>query len=134
MFHAESQRHRGKAEWGRVFFMSRGCNEIGPGLLESVYEIVLAHELKTRGFTVARQIVVPIEYRGIKFEEGYRLDLIVEDTIIIEIKSVEELTKVHHKQLLTYLRMMDKPLGLLLNFNVHLMKEGISRIANGIIE
>ena len=108
--------------------------EIGPGLLESVYEVLLAHELKTRGFTVERQVIVPIEYRGIKFEEGYRLDLIVEDTVIVEIKSVEELTKVHHKQLLTYLRMMDKPLGLLLNFNVHLMKEGISRIANGILE
>ena len=108
--------------------------EIGPGLLESVYEVLLAHELKTRGLTVERQVIVPIEYRGIKFEEGYRLDLIVEDTVIVEIKSVEELTKVHHKQLLTYLRMMDKPLGLLLNFNVHLMKEGISRIANGILE
>ena len=108
--------------------------EIGPGLLESVYEVLLAHELKTRGFTVERQVIVPIEYRGIKFEEGYRLDLIVEDTVIVEIKSVEELTKVHHKQLLTYLRMMDKPLGLLLNFNVHLMKEGISRVANGILE
>ena len=108
--------------------------ELGPGLLESVYEVLLAHELKTRGFTVERQVIVPIEYRGIKFEEGYRLDLIVEDTVIVEIKSVEELTKVHHKQLLTYLRMMDKPLGLLLNFNVHLMKEGISRIANGILE
>ncbi len=108
--------------------------EIGPGLLESVYEVLLAHELKTRGFTVERQVIVPIEYRGIKFEEGYRLDLIVEDTVIVEIKSVEELTKVHHKQLLTYLRMMDKPLGLLLNFNVHLMKEGVSRIANGILE
>ncbi len=107
---------------------------LGPGLLESVYEVVLAHELKSRELHVRRQVVVPIEYRGIRFDEGYRLDLLVDDLIIIEIKSVEEVNKVHKKQLLTYLRMMDKPLGLLLNFNVNLMKEGISRVANGIAE
>lgn len=108
--------------------------ELGPGLLESVYEVILAHELKSRGLRAERQIIVPIEYRGLRFEEGYRIDLLVEDTVVVEIKSVEEITKVHHKQLLTYLRMMDKPLGLLLNFNVHLMKEGVSRIANGVLE
>lgn len=108
--------------------------ELGPGLLESVYEVVLAHELKNRSLEIDRQVIVPIDYKGIRFEEGYRLDLLVNDAVIVEIKSVEEITKVHQKQLLTYLRMMDKPLGLLLNFNVNLMKEGISRIANGIAE
>ena len=109
-------------------------SELGPGLLESVYEVILAHELRSRGFDVERQLVVPIIYRSLRFEEGYRIDLLVENAVVIEIKSVEAITKVHHKQLLTYLRMMEKSLGLLLNFNVHLMKEGISRVANGIIE
>lgn len=108
--------------------------ELGPGLLESVYEVVLAHELRSRNLEIDRQVIVPIDYKGIRFEEGYRLDLLVNNAVIVEIKSVEEITKVHQKQLLTYLRMMDKPLGLLLNFNVNLMKEGISRIANGIAE
>ena len=108
--------------------------ELGPGLLESVYETVVSHELKSRGLDVQRQVVVPIEYRGIRFEEGYRLDLLVNESVIVEIKSVEAISKVHYKQLLTYLRLMDKPLGLLLNFNVNLMKEGISRIANGLPE
>jgi len=107
-------------------------SELGPGLLESVYEVILAHELKSRELKVQRQVRVPIEYRGLRFEEGYRLDLLVEDLVIIEIKSVEELTSVHKKQLLTYLRLTDKTLGLLLNFNESLMKHGISRIANGI--
>jgi len=107
-------------------------SELGPGLLESVYEIVLAHELKSRSLQVQRQIAVPIEYRGLRFEEGYRLDLLVENLVIIEIKSVEEITGVHKKQLLTYLRLTNKALGLLLNFNVNLMKQGISRIVNGI--
>lgn len=105
--------------------------EIGPGLLESVYEVVLAHELKSRNLRVDRQVAVPIEYRGLRFEEGYRLGLLVEDTIIVEIKSVSDLTDVHKKQLLTYLRLQNKPLGLLLNSNVNLMKQGIVRIANG---
>ena len=107
-------------------------SELGLGLLESVYEIVLAHELKSRSLQVQRQIAVPIEYRGLRFEEGYRLDLLVENLVIIEIKSVEEITGVHKKQLLTYLRLTNKALGLLLNFNVNLMKQGISRIVNGI--
>jgi GxxExxY protein len=108
--------------------------EIGPGLLESVYEVVLAHELKSRNLSVDRQVSVPIEYRGLRFEEGYRLDLLVEDTIIVEIKSVDKVTDVHKKQLLTYLRLKNKQLGLLLNFNVNLMKHGIVRIANGVEE
>jgi GxxExxY protein len=108
--------------------------EIGPGLLESVYEVILAHELKSRNLGVDRQVAVPIEYRGLRFEVGYRLDLLVEDIIIVEIKSVTDVTDVHKKQLLTYLRLQSKPLGLLLNFNVNLMKQGIVRIANGVEE
>ena len=107
---------------------------LGPGLLESVYEVLLAHELKQRGLHVERQVPVPIQYMGIQFEEGYRLDLLIEDLVVVEIKSVEEVTAVHKKQLLTYLRLAEKPLGLLLNFNVNLMKDGITRIVNGLKE
>jgi GxxExxY protein len=106
-------------------------SELGPGLLESVYEIALAYELRQRGFLVERQIPVPVQYRGIKFDEGYRLDLVVNDLVIVEIKSIEAVTAIHRKQILTYLRMTNRPLGLILNFNVNLMKDGISRIANG---
>lgn len=109
-------------------------SELGPGLLESVYEVLLAHELKERGLQAERQVPVPIEYSGIKFEEGYRLDLLVEDQIVVEIKSVEEVSSVHKKQLLTYLRLTRTSLGLLLNFNVDLMKNGITRIANKLEE
>jgi GxxExxY protein len=109
-------------------------SELGPGLLESVYEVLLAHELKERGFQVERQVPVSIQYMGIQFEEGYRLDLLVENLVIVEIKSVEEVLPVHKKQLLTYLRLTKKSLGLLLNFNVDLMKNGITRIANHLEE
>ena len=104
--------------------------EVGPGLLESVYEVLLAHELRQRGLEVVRQKQVPIEYRGIRFDEGYRLDLFVEGHVIVEIKSLESLLPVHSKQLLTYLRLTRSPVGLLLNFNVSLMKDGIVRLAN----
>jgi GxxExxY protein len=107
-------------------------SELGPGLLESVYEVTLAHELRQRGCCIDRQVPVPIEYRGVRFDEGYRLDIVVNDLVIIEIKSIEEVSPVHKKQLLTYLRLTRRSLGLLLNFNVNLMKEGISRVANGI--
>lgn len=106
--------------------------ELGPGLLESVYEAVLAHELTQRGFRIERQVAVPIVYRGLTFDEGYRLDVLVDGVVIVEIKSVEAITGIHKKQLLTYLRLTNRPLGLLLNFNVELMKQGISRIANGV--
>jgi GxxExxY protein len=109
-------------------------SELGPGLLESVYEVTLAHELRRRGFCIDRQVPVPIDYRGIRFDEGYRLDIVVNDLVIVEVKSIEDVSPVHKKQLLTYLRLTRRPLGLLLNFNVNLMKEGISRIANGIEE
>jgi len=108
--------------------------KLGPGLLESVYEVVLAYEMKQRGFRVERQTPVPIEYEGIHFDEGYRLDLLVENKVIVEIKSVEQISPVHKKQLLTYLRLKDKRLGLLVNFNVELIKQGLSRVVNGLKE
>ena len=104
---------------------------LGPGLLESVYEVVLAYELEKRGLGVVRQQAVPIVYEGTRIEVGFRADLIVEDKVIVEIKSVETVAPVHKKQLLTHLRLADKRLGLLINFNVVLIKDGIKRIANG---
>jgi GxxExxY protein len=109
-------------------------SELGPGLLESVYEVLLAYELKERGFHIERQVAVPIQFRGIQFDEGYRLDILDENLVVVEIKSVEEVSSVHKKQLLTYLRLTKKPLGLLLYFNVDLMKHGITRIANNLEE
>jgi iron complex transport system substrate-binding protein len=103
---------------------------LGPGLLESVYEVVLAHELEKRGLKVEQQKPVPIEFEGIRFDEGFRADLIVEDCIIVELKSVEELSRVHSKQLLTYLRLLDYRLGLLINFGAPVIKDGIRRIVN----
>ena len=105
---------------------------LGPGLLESVYEVVLAYELRKRGLKVERQLPVPVVYDGICFEEGYRLDLLVEEKVIVEVKSIETLTPVHKKQLLTYLRLLDKRLGLLINFNEELIRNGISRVVNGL--
>ncbi len=107
---------------------------LGPGLLESVYEVVLAYELKKIGLNVSRQQSIPITYEDLKFEEGFRADIIVEDKIIIELKSVEEIAKVHQKQLLTYLRLADKRLGLLINFGAALIKDGLFRIVNKLEE
>ena len=107
---------------------------LGPGLLESVYEVVLAHELRKRGLHVVRQQPIAIEYDSIKFDEGFRADVIVEDKVILELKSVEAVAKVHKKQLLTYLRLADKRLGLLINFGAELIKDGISRVVNGLVE
>ena len=104
---------------------------LGPGLLETVYEITLAHELKKRGLLIRRQVPVRIEYDGIQFDEGFRADLIVNDLVIIELKSVESVHRVHKKQLLTYLRLSGKRLGYLINFGEELIKDGISRIVNG---
>ncbi len=104
---------------------------LGPGLLESAYEAVLAFELENRGLRVVRQQAVPIVYQGTRIEMGFRADLIVEDLVIVEIKSVEAIAPVHKKQLLTHLRLAGRRLGLLINFNVTLIKEGITRIANG---
>ena len=105
---------------------------LGPGLLESAYEDVLAYELKKSGLEFERQVVVPIVYEDIKLEIGFRADIIVEKKVIIEIKSVEELTPVHFKQLLTYLRLSGMKVGLLINFNKELLKDGIKRIVNNI--
>jgi iron complex transport system substrate-binding protein len=103
---------------------------LGPGLLESVYEIVLAGELERRGHKVDRQKPVDIHYDGLSCPAAFRLDLLVDDSVIVEIKSVERLAAVHAKQMLTYLRLSDKRLGLLLNFSGETMKEGIRRLAN----
>jgi GxxExxY protein len=103
---------------------------LGPGLLESVYEVVLQKELQKRGLHVMRQTPVPIVWGGVTFVEGFRADLIVNDLVIIELKSVERLAPVHAKQLLTYLRLMDKRLGLLVNFGEALIKTGIKRVVN----
>lgn len=107
---------------------------LGPGLLESVYEATLDFELRKRGLRVVRQIGLPVHYEGIKLELGFRVDLIVGNKVIIEIKSVEALAPVHKKQLLTYLRLMNLRLGLLLNFNVELMRNGIKRVVNGLVQ
>ena len=105
--------------------------DLGPGLLETVYEVLLAHSLESQGLKVKRQVSVPIEYHGIKFEEGFRADIIVEDAVIVELKSVESISKAHKKQVLTYLKLTGCKLGYLLNFGEALMKDGISRILNG---
>lgn len=106
-------------------------SDLGPGLLESVYEIILYHDLINRGFKVERQVPIPIEYKGIKFDKGFVADIIVNDTVILELKSIKETTDVDKKQLLTYLKLADKSVGLLLNFGDSLMKNGITRIING---
>jgi len=103
---------------------------LGPGLLESVYEVVLAGALERRGLKVARQVPVDIEYDGLRFGGAFRIDLQVEDRLIVEIKSVESLSRAHAKQLLTYLRLSHQPVGLLLNFAGATMKEGIRRVVN----
>jgi GxxExxY protein len=105
---------------------------LGPGLLESVYEAVLAHELKKRGLQLSRQVPIAIEYDGVKFNEGFRADIVIQDSVILELKSVESVCDVHKKQLLTYLRLTGLKLGFLLNFGSNLMKSGITRIVNGL--
>ncbi len=104
--------------------------DLGPGLLESVYEVVLAKLLEQRGLSVERQKPIPIHYAGLRFDEGFRADLIVEGSLLIELKSVENLAAVHGKQVLTYLRLLDLPLGLLINFGSATFKDGIKRIVN----
>lgn len=106
--------------------------ELGPGLLESVYEAVLARALERRGVHVERQKIIRIEYDGMAFEEGFRTDLLVERRVVVELKSVEKLAPVHSKQLLTYLRLMNLPVGLLINFGAGTLKEGLHRIVNNL--
>jgi len=104
---------------------------LGPGLLESVYEEILSHDLKKKGMRCERQVGIPVLYDGLKIDLGFRADMIVEDLVIIELKSVETIIPVHKKQLLTYLKITGKKLGLLINFNEELIRNGITRIANG---
>jgi len=106
----------------------------GPGLLESVYEVTLAHELRKAGLQVERQVAIPIRYDELTFDEGFRADLVVEGKVIVELKSVEQLLKVHGKQLLTQLRLSDRKLGLLINFGEVQLKNGIERVVNGLPE
>ena len=105
---------------------------LGPGLLETVYEKALIHELELKGIPVKSQVEVEMNYKGVNVGDGLRLDLLVDDKLIVELKSVEELKPVHHKQLLTYLKLMDRRLGLLINFNVTDIMLGVNRIVNNL--
>ena len=105
--------------------------KLGPGLLESAYQAVLLHELSLRGLTVDDEVDVPIEWSGLRLDTGFRADLIVENKVILELKSVERVAPVHKKQLLTYLRLTNLRLGLLINFGEALIKDGITRVING---
>ncbi len=105
---------------------------LGPGLLESVYEAILAYELEERGCNIVRQQAIPVTYETVHLEAGFRADLIVNNMVIIEIKSVESISPIHLKQLRTYLILADKKLGLLINFNVELIKDGIRRVVNNL--
>ncbi|TVQ32886.1 MAG: GxxExxY protein [Phycisphaeraceae bacterium] len=107
---------------------------LGPGLLESVYSAVLAHELRKRGLGVEVEVPVPVEWESVRLDVGYRADLIVESTVIVELKSVEQIARVHKKQLLTYLRLADKRVGLLINFGTVLLKDGVHRVVNKLEE
>jgi len=107
---------------------------LGPGLLESTYQAIMIYELQKRGLCIEAERQLPVVYEGVKIDIGFRVDLIVEDKVIVELKSVEQVAPVHKKQLLTYLRLADKRLGLLINFGAPLIKNGITRIVNGLEE
>ena len=108
--------------------------KLGPGLLESVYEAVMMHELRKRGLHVQNQVGIPAQWDDVRLELGFRADLIVEHCVIVELKSIEAVAPVHKKILLTYLRLADRRLGLLINFGVEFIKNGISRVVNGLEE
>lgn len=110
---------------GAAIAVHRG---LGPGLLESAYEACLAYELTDRGLQVAQQVVLPVEYRGVLVECGFRLDLVVEDRVVLELKAVDKVLPIHEAQLLTYLKLSGHRLGLLMNFNVSKMVDGITRL------
>ncbi len=105
---------------------------LGPGLLESAYEACLAYELDELGLAYQRQLALPLVYQSVRIDAGYRIDLLVERKVVVEVKAVEQLTEVHQAQLLSYLRLGGFKLGYLLNFNVALMKQGLRRLANGL--
>jgi GxxExxY protein len=119
----------GKTVVDTAISIHRKC---GPGLLESVYEAILMHELKNRNLAAERQVQIPIKYEGIRFEEGFRADIVVEGKVILELKSIDSICDTHRKQLLTYLKLTGMKLGFILNFNESLMKNGITRMVNGI--
>ena len=118
--------------WGLTDQVIGACVEVhralGPGLLESAYEQCLAHELTLRGLTFTRQLPVPVTYKSIKLDYGYRLDFVIEGCLILELKAVEQLLPVHQAQLLTYLKLTSLPIGLLINFNTDAMTRGLRRI------
>jgi GxxExxY protein len=101
--------------------------ELGPGLLESTYEECLCHELHLRGLKFERQLELPVTYKGLKLDCGYRMDIVIEDSVLVELKSIEQILPIHQAQLLTYLRLSGKKVGLLMNFNVSVLKSGIVR-------
>ncbi len=105
---------------------------LGPGLLESAYEAALAHDLRELGLKISTQVPMPLVYKGIRQEVGFRIDLLVEDKVVVEIKSLERLAPVHYAQVLTYLRLSEKRLALLINFNTKVLKDGIFRIVNNL--
>jgi GxxExxY protein len=120
-----------------ISYIIRGCifkvyNALGPGLLESAYEAALAYELRQAGLDVVCQLGLPFQYETIKLDIGYRIDLMVNNKVIVEVKSVENLTDVHYKQVLTYLKLSNKKLGLLVNFNTSKMEDSIKRIVNNL--
>ncbi len=105
--------------------------ELGPGLLESTYEECLCKELELRGIQHQRQVALPVTYKGVRVDCGYRMDVLVEDTVVVELKAVEDIEPIYKAQLLTYLRHSNRWLGLLINFNVPVLKDGITRLVNG---
>lgn len=104
--------------------------DLGPGLLETVYEAILEKKLANAGLEVQRQVPVPLQYEGLEFKEGFRADLIVDDRVIVEVKAVEDVVKAHKRQLLTYLKLTNLQVGLLVNFGVAMMRDGIARVVN----
>jgi GxxExxY protein len=132
MFTTEAQRHReiqnkDPRTEGIIGAAIEVHRALGPGLLESAYEQCLCHELNLRGMSFRRQLELPVTYKGVKLDCGYRIDLLVSDEVVVEVKSVESLLPVHEAQLLTYLRLMNKNVGLLINFNVPVLARGILR-------
>jgi GxxExxY protein len=127
----ESQRHRGDEKDQRTALIIGAAIEVhrqlGPGLLESAYEQCLCHELHICGLPFQRQVDLPVSYKGIKLDCGYKIDLIVCDQVVVELKAIERILPLHEAQLLTYLKLSDKPVGLLINFNVPLLTRGIIR-------
>jgi len=106
--------------------------KLGPGLFENVYEVVLMDHLQKKGLSVQRQVSIPIKFEGKQFDEAFKLDLLIEGKVIIELKSIEKINPTHKKQVLTYLKLTNKKLGYILNFGTELMKDGITRIVNGL--